>query len=420
MANLIEEIRLINVSLGINKNRFWTGQLYDNGDVITLWGRVGYKGQSKIFPNAGETFLEKKKREKYKDGYTKVRTVDANTSTVVPIQDNLNEIAKSQIIKTDKNPILSALIDRLVSSNVHRITSNTQITYSAQTGLFSTPLGIVTLDGIIEARLLLARIAPLIRNSLYNDQLNDLAGQYLRIIPQNVGMKLNIRTLLPDEDSIQKQLDLIDSLEASYQALQNNSTPQSDGKASIQEQVFSVSLDVLDNNKERDRLINWFEKSKKSIHHYDNVRVREVYVVDIHDMTKNYDHSKGNDKEVFHGTSQGNCLSILKSGLKTSPPSTAAIAGKMWGNGVYGSLNSTKSLGYTFGRWGQGGVGDSGWLFICDFAMGKIHYPTYTRSYPPNGYDSIWAQAQKTGLANDELIVYKNSHVRIKYLLECK
>jgi hypothetical protein len=227
-------------------------------------------------------------------------------------------------------------------------------------------------------------------------------------------------TVIPDDNALQKQNDLIDSLESSYQATLVAPAPKAGAPVKAQEQVFKVDLDVLNDQAERTRLDRFFETSKKHQHGYDNVRVREIFKVTIHDMANAFEAKTTPVKEVFHGTSQANCLSILKSGLKVSPPSTAAIAGKMWGNGLYGAINSTKSLGYTFGRWGQGGVGDSGWLFICDFAMGKIDYPRYTCSRPTQGYDSIWATASNTGLNNDELIVFRNSQCTIKYLLECK
>ena len=75
-------------------------------------------------------------------------------------------------------------------------------------------------------------------------------------------------------------------------------------------------------------------------------------------------------------------------------------------------------MGYTFGRWGQGGTGDSGWLFVCDFAMGKT-YTTYNSCREPIGHNSTWARAGQ-GLQNDELIVYKNNQCNIRYLLEIK
>lgn len=422
MATLVKEIKLIKSEVESNNNKWWTGMLYDDGTVKATWGRVGYAGDEGEWPG-GQSYLDKKIREKLKKGYTEVKTVGnavaAKGSGEVVKNRDLHEIAKTQLIKSS-NPTLSKLIKRFVEANVHKITANTQITYNSSTGLFATPLGVVTMEGLTEARDLLAELSPIIRKANFGSDADKLLSRYLRLIPQNLGMgRFNTQSVIPDDNALQKQMDLIDSLESSYQAMSTQpATPNAPAKK--QEEVFKVDLDVLTDNTERNRLERFFESSKKRMHGYDNVRVREIFLVNIHEMTNCYEGKTTPHQEVFHGTSQANCLSILKSGLKTAPPSTAAIAGKMFGNGVYGAINSTKSLGYSFGRWGQGGVGDSGWLFICDFAMGNIHYPTHTCSHPPKGYDSIWAEAKKTGLANDELIVFRNSQVKIKYLLECK
>ena len=419
MATLLKEVRLIKTEVATNNNKFWHGYLYDDGTVRAEWGRVGYSGDGNTW-SGGSVYLDKKIKEKLKKGYTEQKTIGKVSSNQTPSttvkNGELTSIAKSQIIKT-KNPILSKLIDRLVIANVHKITANTQITYNSATGLFATPLGIVTMDGLVEARIILSEMAPLVRGDNYNDKLNSLVSKYLRIIPQNLGMKLNVKSLLPNDDAIQKQNDLIDSLESSYQAMQATpaTTPTSSKK---QEQVFKVDMDVLNDKTTRNRLEKWFESSKKSMHHYDRVKVQEIFTVTIHDMNDTFNNRLGNIEEVWHGTSQANCLSILKSGLKTSPPSTAAIAGKMFGNGIYGAKSSSKSMGYTFGRWGQGGTGDSGWLFVCDFAMGKT-YTTYNSCREPSGHNSTWARAGQ-GLQNDELIVYKNNQCNIRYLLEIK
>jgi hypothetical protein len=194
--------------------------------------------------------------------------------------------------------------------------------------------------------------------------------------------------------------------------------PKADTTAKPVEQVFQVDMDVCQDQRERRRLIDWYEKSKRSMHHYDNVVVREIFSIKLHDMDRRFERNTNPIEEVWHGTSQANCLSILKSGLRVSPPSTAAIAGKMFGNGVYGAKVSSKSLGYTFGRWGQGGTGDSGWLFVCQFAMGKTKV-VYDCCNQPRDHDSVWAKSGR-GLYNDELIVYRNSQVTITHLLECK
>lgn len=406
--------------VGTNNNKWWTGQLFDDGTVKATWGRVGYSGDSGEW-SGGQSYLDKKVKEKVKKGYTELKVVGGavasqSSGTTVKNSD-LHSIAKTQLIKSS-NPTLERLIKRFVDANVHKITSSTQITYNSTTGLFATPLGIVTMEGLTDARNLLADLAPLVRNKKFGSDADALLSRYLRLIPQSLGMgRFSTQSVIPDDNAIQKQNDLIDSLESSYQA--TVTAPVVPGTpAKKQEEVFKVDLDVLTDQNERNRLEMYFEKSKKRMHGYDNVRVKEIFSVNIHDMTNGFENNTTPIKEVFHGTSQANCLSILKSGLKVSPPSTAAIAGKMFGNGIYGAINSTKSLGYTYGRWGQGGVGDSGWLFICDFAMGKI-YETRNSCSPQRGHDSVWAKAGG-GLANDELIVYRNSQVKIKYLLECK
>lgn len=420
MATLIKEVKLIKTEVSSNNNKFWTGQLFDDGTVKASWGRVGYSGDTGEW-SGGDAYLEKKIKEKTKKGYSELKTVGNVTPVTgsgAPVKDrDLHAIAKTQLIKSS-NPTLERLIKRFVDANVHKITSSTQITYNSTTGLFATPLGIVTMEGLTEARDLLANLAPIVRKGKFGAEADTLLSKYLRLIPQHLGMgRFSAQSVIPDDNAVQKQNDLIDSLESSYQAtLTAPATPNAPAKA--QEQVFKVDLDVLSDFSERARLERYFESSKKRMHGYDNVHVKEIFKVNIHEMTNGFETNTTPVKEVFHGTSQANCLSILKSGLKTAPPSTAAIAGKMFGNGIYGAINSTKSLGYSMGRWGQGGAGDAAWLFICDFAMGKI-YETQYSCQPQRGYDSVWAKAGSS-LANDELIVYRNKQVKVKYLLECK
>lgn len=148
MASLIEQVILTCSSIEQNSNKVWVGELYDNGDVITRWGRIRGDLSNdfssldfKEFPNAGESFLRKKERDKLrpkkdKECYTRVPTVRNNgAATVVqPAISNLQSVAREQLAKS--NPVLTQLIDRLVKANVHNIVSQTSITYNSVTGLF--------------------------------------------------------------------------------------------------------------------------------------------------------------------------------------------------------------------------------------------------------------------------------------------
>jgi len=423
MATVIKELRLINVGVDVNMNRWWTGRVYDNGDFEAVWGRVGNSGQSKLFPGGGETKLEEMRRDKIKKGYSELKTVGGPASSVVSESKHmgnseLRQIAKAQLLKT-QNPVLDRLVDRLIQANVHRITTSTQIQFNSSTGLFSTPLGIVTPDGITEARNLLVTLNHCVSlRDWASYKMSSAVNQYLRIVPQNVGMKLSVEALFPDDGAIQKQSNILDSLESSYQALQSQPVTTNATAKSV-EQVFKVDFDVLNDQKEIDRIVRWFNTSNKAIHGYSNVRIMTFLKIKIHDNWNSFNEKTGNIKEIWHGSSEANLLSILKTGLKVSPPSTTTLTGKMFGEGHYGALDSSKSMQYTFGRF-SGQHGSSGWLFIADFAMGNTYFINSYGGNKPVGYDSIWAKAANTGLRFDELIVPRDNQVRLKYLIEVK
>lgn len=434
MSAIKETVYLVCSEVDENHNKYWKGILYENGDVYTEWGRVGdAKPGKKTYPGKGKHFLDTKVRQKKKGKlnkktgkqvcYTEAKIVDGTdgaTATQVVNRGSAAAVAKRDIKTGDAK--LDALVDRLIRSNIHNITTNTTITYSSTTGLFSTPLGIVTLDAIEDARLILADIKRHYSNDV---RVKDLVADYLRLIPHTVGRrKLSVREIFPnDSTAIQKEENILDSLKSSYEALQTQTAK--DVTKSQPDKVFDVTMGLLKpGDREFDRLVRKLARTNKSMHGYGHKRVKNVYEVQIGHMANGYDARIGNDTEVFHGTSEANLLSILKSGLKVAPPSTAYIAGKMFGNGIYGTETASKAMGYTFGRWG-GSSTDTGWMFICDFAMGKPYYPqSYGlgggRRTIPNGYDSCWALPKNTGLHNDELIIYRDCQVNIKYLLEIR
>jgi len=422
---LIDQKRYILTEVATNNNKFWEIDIYDDGNVITRWARVGYTPQSKTFRHAGRGFFDRKCEEKEKKGYTLLKTIGGSSNFDIsrPNNTELRKIATQQIVRNN-DPILTKLINRFVKSNIHRITSSTQIKFNSSTGLFSTPLGIVTLSGINEARSLLAKLKGYIENrdwTSYN--VTGTLSNYLRIIPQNVGMRLDVKELLPDLNSIQSQSNILDSLESSYKAFEsnksdNNNIPKTEDIPV--EEVFKVDLEILNDDREINKISDWFHKSNHRTHGYSNVKINTFLKIKIHDNWNNFNEKLGNPIEVWHGTSEPNLLSILKTGLKVSPPSTTAITGKMFGQGHYGAVDSSKSMQYTFGRF-NGQCGDSGWLFIAYFAMGRIYYAnSYGNNGTPSGYNSIWAKRNNTGLRFDELIVPKDNQVRLKYLIEIK
>ncbi len=102
MATLIKEIKLIKSEVETNNNKWWTGMLYDDGTVKATWGRVGYAGDEGEW-SGGQSYLDKKIKEKLKKGYTEVKTVGnvvaAKGSGDVVKNRDLHEIAKTQLVE---------------------------------------------------------------------------------------------------------------------------------------------------------------------------------------------------------------------------------------------------------------------------------------------------------------------------------
>lgn len=141
-------------------------------------------------------------------------------------------------------------------------------------------------------------------------------------------------------------------------------------------------------------------------------------------------------KLLFHGTRNENVWSILKTGLVLRP-TNAIITGKMFGYGLYNAPKARKSMGYTsFGYWTRGNS-DVGFMILHEVAYGKP-YDVY--SFDSKYYDFNYEKLQKAcpganclhahagmqnkdgsrALQNDEIIVYKEEQMNMKYLIELR
>jgi poly [ADP-ribose] polymerase len=128
----------------------------------------------------------------------------------------------------------------------------------------------------------------------------------------------------------------------------------------------------------------------------------------------------GNVKELWHGSSSANLLSILKCGLVVPPANAGHCTGRMWGNGVYTASSSTKALNYSTGFWGQSGTRRT-FMFLVDVGLGKTYTPRSGTSWGyklPRGYDSTWAKKRESGLRHDEFITPRTAQCNLTFLVE--
>ena len=141
----------------------------------------------------------------------------------------------------------------------------------------------------------------------------------------------------------------------------------------------------------------------------------------MHDDFEAKGRTVGNLMRLWHGTSCANCLSILKAGF-IIPKSGGSIyvCGRNFGDGIYFSDQSTKSIRYATGAWGGSGGGDRKFMFLVDVAMGNMYTPKDTfNGLPPKGYDSCFAKGGYSGrLANNEMVIYRRMQCDPVYIIE--
>lgn len=136
-------------------------------------------------------------------------------------------------------------------------------------------------------------------------------------------------------------------------------------------------------------------------------------------------------KFLWHGSKNENWLNILSTGLKLNP--NAAITGKMFGHGIYFAPSASKSAGYTSlsGSYWANGHSSRAFMGVMEVACGKAfdvydHQSRYSSitgknlSSFCNGANYVFAHKDKGMLRNDELIVYDEAQVTIRYLVELK
>lgn len=443
MANIVRKEMYVKSDVGNNNNKFWRFEQFDDHTVICYWGRVGDSGQNKTFPHSSEydatKFIEKKIKEKTSDGrndeiaYRKIDVVGdvkcSTTQSAVKTVDNtsLHRLAQTQIKKN--NPLVDDLVKYLIKVNVHQITSATagKVSYNDTTGLFSTPLGVITQENIDKANDLLTEIADFVANNNYNEKkLIPLTNDYLMLVPQVVPRHgLNVRDFWADTSKLQYQKQILDGLQASFITVNNggsNAVAVSKSKQDVEEKVFDLKLELVEDAKTISWARHLYDSTKASNHaSASGYKFKTIYDVTIkgeRERFENHGRKIGNVRDLFHGSSASNLISIMKQGLIIPPTTSKHVCGRMFSDGLYFASSSTKSLNYSLGVWG-GQRTDRVFMFIANVALGKAYTPRSSgESLPKPGYDSTWAKAGYSGVIHDEFIVYDLKQATLRYLIE--
>ena len=418
---------------GENSNKVWIGIAYSDGRFETRFGRVrdeaNLVSKEKKFPSqaVAENELERKRREKLRKGYKDTVVLDNTVQTAIHKgkRDQLVQIAAEQIDGAAGDSVTNDLIKYLVEVNIHHITHSTNIKYNAKTGSFSTPLGVLTPDAISAARDLLNELKRL--DGLKRKQKKkraDCVRDYFQLVPKDFGTKIPpVEELIATDEQFQEEAAILDALESAI----STDNPAANGKQKLFECRLVKIPHYTDEGKELFRKTrDLYYKTRNTRHHpaAAALQMTRLYEVEIGEMKRRFDTAAGKlgnvRNDLWHGTRASNLLSILKHGLVIPPSNAAHCTGRLFGNGIYTSLQSTKALNYATDFWNRSGSRNQRtFMFLCEVALGKMHKPrTFGGGYPVRGTNSTWVEPGQGGVRNHECIVYDTSQINLRYLAE--
>jgi len=452
---VLNEIMLIKVSATENNNKFYHLRLDDNGTTVhKRWGRVGTDGQKQSSPG-GQTLFDRIVREKSRHGYKQVDLVTSSGTKAVARavgadKTRLAEIAKKSLASDSKSRRVTELVDRLVAVNRHEIIEASGGMIEINTdGVITTPLGLISLDSITAAEKILKSLAN--RRTPKESRVTMLES-YLSFIPQKIPMRGWQDVFLASPESIAKQSEFLDQLKNSYtwaEAERKARAADPTNDAEVEEQyqnLFKYTIKEVRSASVLASIERYFESSKNRTHHASTaqMKLKRVYVLSDPAGAELYSgvlKEVGNEKRLWHGTRAFNVLSILRKGLFVPPTHGTSIVttGRMFGDGVYFSDQSTKSLNYARGvAPGMNGRSTSRnetcFMLLADVAMGWEFQPnrrglTRFDSVALNAahhgsddkgrkYNSISVKGGTCGVLNNEMIVWNTNQVNVRYLCE--
>lgn len=402
-----------------NHNKFYHVSLAANDEVLVRYGRVD-GAEQRASKGFGLAEFERVVRAKKAKGYREVDVVLQGQDGMV--QRSLSEVAKRDIVGND--PVLSELIEKLARINRHQLLAASGGSLVLDNGIVRTPVGLVTQENVSSAKKTLAELKALAEQQRCNsDRFLEKLNDYLTLIPQKVPHQRGWGpTFFDTFSSFQKQSDLLEQLEASISTAL--SAPASESKHGYEDKrLFAYHVSAMEDAKKFREIEAFYKKHANAKHVSSRLKLKRVYTLQNPEAEALFDAKSkhiGNLMRLWHGTRASNLLSIFKSGLiiPKSSGGNFTISGRMFGDGLYFSDQSTKSLNYSYGYWGHGPSESNCFMFLCDVAMGKPYVPDRSGNAKKPGFDSCFAKAGQSGVLNNEMIVYDVQQACLRYLCE--
>jgi poly [ADP-ribose] polymerase len=427
--NDLRYAKLIHVSvdngLTDNSNKVYVMEELSDGRIKCEYGRVG-KNMTTVYKSSREWDKIVREKTSNKKGYTDVTDLLAE-----PVVDDSRPVNNK--VDSIKDDIVRKLVDELMSFANKSIQRNYKVTQEA-----------VSEQQVNVAQDVINAISGLLILGVDKKHVNDMLLKLYTIIPRRMdNVKSHLindvntdsdletaqRLIGEEQSTLDTMAGQVELIQQQKEATKKAAEAEANGVEEEVEEVtildqMGLSIEV-ENDEETLALIKKLMGSNVN-------QMKKVYKV-VNTKTqvkfdKNLDKSRVKKKRLYwHGSRNENWFNILQTGLLIRP-SGAVHTGSMFGDGVYFSNKSQKSIGYTSLRgsyWTKGGD-DKAYLALFDVHIGnQKHITNHTSScyslsqkvMDKEGFDSVYAHGG-ADLRNDEFIVYKPEQCTVSHLIE--
>lgn len=388
-----------------NNNKYYN--LFPEGDQFRVeYGRVDATKTTTYYPMSK---WNSQITNKLKKGYQDV--TDLKKDLVEEISSSNPESPYKEI----ENAAVKAIVEKLQTLARETIRKNYTVKASS-----------VTQDMVDAAQ----KIIDTLANSCSTvEEFNDNLLKLFTVIPRKMG---NVRDYLANNSEdfaqiISKEQDLLDVMRGQIY-IKPEVEPVANVEKKQQTILEELGLEMEEATADDVALI-------KTLMNESAGKFRKAWIVKNLKTQKRFDKFvKDNDikdtRLLFHGSRSENFWSIIKTGLVLRP-TNAVITGKMFGYGCYYAPKCAKSIGYTSlsgSYWAHGG-NNTAYMALFDVAYGtpydvynfdsKYYNLDYNRlqQFKP-GANCLHAHSDRGMLRNDEIVVYKEDQMTIKYLIE--
>ncbi|XP_067854392.1 LOW QUALITY PROTEIN: protein mono-ADP-ribosyltransferase PARP3 [Heptranchias perlo] len=453
-------------NIGNNNNKFYIIQLIEAGGSYycwNRWGRVGELGQSKLSApvplNDAMKDFEKKFKDKTKNDWAKRDSFVAHPGkyTMIEVQHGDEEGTVIKIDTVDGGSVVNkkvrpCTLDKPTQDLITLLFSHDMFKEQMQTmnlDVKKMPLGKLSKQQIAKGFEALDEIEEAFKHSRNRKQLEELSSKFYTIIPHNFGR--NRPPVIDTSDVVQAKKDMLLVL-ADIELAQSLQAEKKIKPEDIEEvphhldedyNLLKCELSLLPPASEEFKMIKKYvevtgPRQMKILNVWKSSRDGEAERFKSHDKIENR-------RLLWHGTNVAVVAAILKTGLRIMPHSGGRV-----GRGIYFASENSKSAGYV--GWTSNMIGV---MFLTEVALGKEHSiftDDPSLKAPPKGFDSVIARGQTepdcsqdkeltiegkkvivpqgkpmkmqlqaiTNFSQSEYVVYQESQVCLRYLLQVK